>query len=243
MRESTAESPTVATLRLGLSCHPLREGGTEPVVDVSDIRYVDGGYVALVWMTAGDATTVADSLSEWNAVRAADVLSAAGESRLLRLELAEDATVTAAYEALVAEDVLLAECTGTAEGWEVRLTAPSHGALTAVYDRWQDLGIDLEIVSVGGDTTDSQPTGGLTDSQREALVCAAESGYFSVPRQATLRDVAEQLDISDQAVSERVRRGTDRLVQEIVSTCDESGVAAAERGSSSEDSDDERARE
>ncbi len=42
---------------------------------------------------------------------------------------------------------------------------------------------------------------GLTDSQREALLVAFETGYFEEPRNATLSDVAADLDISQPAAS------------------------------------------
>ena len=217
MSRTNGDGPTTATLRLDLPCHPLREGDGEGLINVADVRRVNEGYIAIVWTAAEDASAVADSLAEWGQVSRADALSTAGESRLLRLELAEGTPVTAAYEALVEHDVLLSGCTGDADGWEVRLTAPSHGALTAVYERWRALGVDTHVVSLGGEGVESQPTDGLTDSQREALVRAAETGYFSVPRQTTLGAMAEGLSVSDQAVSERIRRGTYRLVRDNVS--------------------------
>lgn len=56
----------------------------------------------------------------------------------------------------------------------------------------------------------------LTGPQRETLELAYRGGYFDVPRRMTTTDLAEQLDISDQAVSERLRRGHARLVERVV---------------------------
>lgn len=52
---------------------------------------------------------------------------------------------------------------------------------------------------------------GLTAPQREALIAALEQGYYGVPRKATVKDLADQLGISDQAVTERLRRATINL--------------------------------
>jgi predicted DNA binding protein len=38
------------------------------------------------------------------------------------------------------------------------------------------------------------------------LVAAVEEGYFAVPRRTTLVEIAEGIRVSDQAVSERLRR-------------------------------------
>ena len=59
MRGSTGGSPTSATLRIGLPCHPLRAAGAEAVIEVADVRRVDGEYVALVWIADDDASAVA----------------------------------------------------------------------------------------------------------------------------------------------------------------------------------------
>ena len=240
MSRVSGDGPTAATIRLDLPCHPLRVGQEEARIDVADVRREADGHVALVRMTADDASAVADSLTEWSQVSAVDALSTAGESRLLRLELAEGTPVVAAYEALVEHDVLLSACTGTAAGWTVRLTAPSHGALGAVHDRWRDLGVSLRVVSVGGETSDGRPVDGLTDSQREALLRAAETGYFSVPRQTTLAEVAEGLSVSDQAISERLRRGTYRLVRDNVEADEDESESESGRAHEPANPDAER---
>ncbi|MFB9804295.1 helix-turn-helix domain-containing protein [Haladaptatus pallidirubidus] len=46
----------------------------------------------------------------------------------------------------------------------------------------------------------------LTPKQRVALTVALDAGYFDVPRRANLSELAEQLDITPQALSKRLRR-------------------------------------
>ena len=41
---------------------------------------------------------------------------------------------------------------------------------------------------------------------------AWEAGYFETPREATLEDLASDLEISQQALSNRVRRGLNTLI-------------------------------
>nr|WP_256487766.1 MULTISPECIES: helix-turn-helix domain-containing protein [unclassified Haladaptatus] len=52
----------------------------------------------------------------------------------------------------------------------------------------------------------------MTDEQREALATAFASGYFRVPRETSLSELAETLDISPQAASGRLRRGLERML-------------------------------
>ncbi len=45
------------------------------------------------------------------------------------------------------------------------------------------------------------------------MLAALEHGYYDVPREASLTDLAERLDVSHQALSERLRRGHGNLVK------------------------------
>lgn len=52
----------------------------------------------------------------------------------------------------------------------------------------------------------------ITDKQREAMECAREMGYYETPRKADLGDVAEELDISESAASQRLNAAETKLV-------------------------------
>lgn len=58
--------------------------------------------------------------------------------------------------------------------------------------------------------TPTNPKGGgqfgVTPKQRKALVTALDAGFYEVPQNATMTEVAESLDISQQALSKRFRR-------------------------------------
>lgn len=59
---------------------------------------------------------------------------------------------------------------------------------------------------------DAGPWYGLTATQRETLTYAAEEGYYSLPRQISTKELADRFDVSDQAITERLRRGIATLV-------------------------------
>jgi predicted DNA binding protein len=66
------------------------------------------------------------------------------------------------------------------------------------------------------DMTDRSDDYGLTAPQRQALLLAVEHGYYDVPRNGTLTDIAGELDISEQAASQRLRRGTRSLLRSTI---------------------------
>lgn len=81
---------------------------------------------------------------------------------------------------------------------------------TAV-DEFPD-GFDVELDAV----TTIQPTGshtGLTRRQREALEAANRAGYYEIPREGTVSDVADELDISTSTAGHHLRKAEAALVQ------------------------------
>ncbi|MFW5920182.1 MAG: helix-turn-helix domain-containing protein [Halanaeroarchaeum sp.] len=53
----------------------------------------------------------------------------------------------------------------------------------------------------------------LTEKQQEALVLAVERGYYEQPREATLEDLAEDLDVGKSAVSHRLKAAEAKIIR------------------------------
>lgn len=97
-------------------------------------------------------------------------------------------------------------------GWILTVWMPERTDLVQLWDYAQGNDIDIELLRVNEYDGLDEADAGLTDSQREALLVAVEAGYFEEPRDATLGDVAADLDISQPAASGLLRRGIKRLV-------------------------------
>jgi predicted DNA binding protein len=61
----------------------------------------------------------------------------------------------------------------------------------------------------------------LTTAQREALTLAIREDYYSIPRETSSQNLADQLDISDQALTERLRRAIVALTTSTLHVDDE----------------------
>jgi len=96
--------------------------------------------------------------------------------------------------------------------WLLTVWMPERTDLVHLWDYAQRNDIDIELLRVNEYASLGETDAGLTDSQREALLIACEMGYFEEPRNATLGDVAAELDISQPAASGLLRRGIKRLV-------------------------------
>lgn len=67
--------------------------------------------------------------------------------------------------------------------------------------------IDVSLVRTGEYEDDSNRTwSALTDRQREVLDTALRVGYYRVPREATHRNIADELDLAPATVSEHLQR-------------------------------------
>lgn len=83
---------------------------------------------------------------------------------------------------------------------------------TVDYCESHGLTFDVEVIR----ELDGEPAGryGLTAKQYKALSKAANQGYYDIPRDTELQELADDLAITHQALSERLRRGTLALIED-----------------------------
>jgi predicted DNA binding protein len=99
--------------------------------------------------------------------------------------------------------------------WELSACFPDRGAFEGFQQRCSEKRSALDVQAVydshGSVRTNRCP---LTEHQAELIRLAAREGYFEVPREQSLGDLATELDISTQVASERIRRGLNSLIDE-----------------------------
>jgi predicted DNA binding protein len=96
--------------------------------------------------------------------------------------------------------------------WILTIWAPERTDLVQLWEYAQQNDVDIDLLRINEYDSIGTTDAGLTDSQREALLVAFETGYFEEPRDATLGELAAELDISQPAASGLLRRGIKRLV-------------------------------
>jgi len=142
-----------------------------------------------------------------------EAIDRTADQPLYRIAWAEPPPLAPVYRT----DLLVERMNGTATHWLFRLRASDLAALRALQREAHDRGTPLEVrrLDQSADGSDADPYG-LTANQRDVLVMAIREGYFAIPRRTTLGDLGEKLGISDQAVSERLRRAERTLVERTV---------------------------
>lgn len=168
--------------------------------------------VVFCWAHGGDFATFERGLERDETVTDIQRLNEGDGRRLYRVQLTGVAPVVT-YDNWIDLGAVRLEMRYTEGRWHSRMRFPDRQALSTFSDFCGDHGLDFRLDRLY-DPNDGHglPQDGLTSCQRETLRLAHERGYFEVPREATLGDLAADLGVSNQAVSERLRRGCARLV-------------------------------
>ncbi|RNJ25792.1 helix-turn-helix domain-containing protein [Halosegnis longus] len=160
------------------------------------------------WVTEGatafEAGTEADPT-----VRDVRCLTEKNGRRLYRYEVTDEAHTT--YPKLVDIGAQRLHAQYADGWWHVRTRFPDAETFTAYREWLDDEGVTVRLLREY--TSDAPGDSGLTPEQEAVLKLARERGYFAIPRETTAKALAEELGISGQAVSERLRRGLARLTE------------------------------
>lgn len=97
--------------------------------------------------------------------------------------------------------------------WELRMRFDDRECLTQFQDYCDEQNIAFELsrlYEISNPRSGAQF--GLTRMQYNALTTAWEMGYFETPRDVTLTEIADELGITEQSLSQRLRRAYHTLI-------------------------------
>ncbi|GGN14762.1 helix-turn-helix domain-containing protein [Halarchaeum nitratireducens] len=144
-------------------------------------------------------------------VASVETVDAFDDQRLYRVDWAASGTGVLSH--LRRTSASLSGATGTRDAWEFTARFPSREALSEFHDACREAEFDLTVTGVAPLDPLDEPDDGLTANQRETLRRAHEAGFYDIPRGTTTVDLAADLGISDQSLSERLRRAHAALVE------------------------------
>ncbi|WP_049998717.1 helix-turn-helix domain-containing protein [Halococcus sediminicola] len=164
---------------------------------------------ATFWAEAGDFDAFETALRQSNSITDVTVLDEQTDGRTLyrvRLPAAETT-----YWAWIDLGGVLLGGTGANGSWTLRMRFPNRQALRAYRKHCKEHGISFRLKTLRkGGSSEKCPK--MTTPQYEMLEMAVGAGYFEVPRGITLSELANSFEISDQAASERLRRGLSNIL-------------------------------
>lgn len=166
--------------------------------------------IPLLWARGVGESPLRRAFDADGSVLESVLLLSAGETHLCRLTWT--GSVRETLRTVVGPDATVMDATGDGDRWTLRVLYPTREDLAAAVATCEERGLSFEVDRIR--ELDETPSGryGLTRGQYEALVTAYDHGYFEVPRRTSARDIAGRLGISQQAFSERLRRGCNALI-------------------------------
>lgn len=175
-----------------------------------EIQRVVGGtdhVTPYFWAAGGDLDAFDRELRSDDSTRDVVALQDSDDERLYRVEW--EPSIPSLVDAVSdAKATILNAVNDEAGMWKTKILFPERGALSAFHDYCLDSGFSLTLERVyRPETPEEHAEYGVTEKQRVALEAAYRAGYFDVPRDHTLSEVADDLGISRNALSARLRRG------------------------------------
>jgi predicted DNA binding protein len=187
----------------------------EPHVELERVVPVGVEVLPYLWVRGGDPGVFERTVSDHESVDDLVTLDRLDGWRLYSLSWARPRDSLLAAVAETGGTVLSAT---RDDDWSFRLRFPDHEALSRFYERCTTRDIALRVSVVTDPETRQSLDRGfeLSDPQREALLLALRRGYFDTPGQVSLRELATEFDITEQALSDRIRRGTKVVLEGVL---------------------------
>lgn len=163
------------------------------------------------WVSGGDRSAFQAAIEDDSSVQRVAQVDEVDNAVLYRAEWTENIeTVVYAYVEIGAT---ILQATGQADSWELKMRFDDREVLGDFRSYCLDNGISYELTRL---TEQDQPMASsqyeLTPKQRETLVTALDAGYYRVPQEVTMGELADELGISQQALSKRMHRGHQNLI-------------------------------
>ncbi len=174
-------------------------------IEIETLVPSDGETVPLFWVYDPVGNEFLDTVRRYPTVTSVTEVDVFEDRTLFRLGW--DASQDRLFQCILNHEGQILSATGTREIWDFELRFPHHEAMSRYQSCCENAHISSKPVRVYNPTDlGAGPWYGLTGPQREALMLAIAMGYYDIPRGCTTAELADELRISDQAVSERLRR-------------------------------------
>lgn len=163
--------------------------------------------IALVSVTTDDPIRILTDIEGRPDVVSTDLLWTQDTTVLLQIETTDPPLLLPLWRTGIPVELPFTIRDGEAT-WELTTSASRFSELGSVLE---EAGIEYELEHVVG-IGETEADRLLTDRQREVVTAAIDEGYYAVPREATLTEVAERLGVSKATCSDVLHRAESSIV-------------------------------
>lgn len=177
-----------------------------------------------LWVTDGSTPEFGEAIANDPQVARVRTVTAFDEGTLYRVDWTPQEDELLHWFTNNDIDAVLLQSRGRDGEWSLKVRFPSRAKLAEFWAYLRNENVDHRVIHLHDLTSPKLGQYDITRKQREALVRAVELGYFEIPREATLEEVATALGISSKSASERLRRGHKNLVGSTLSIGQLTGI-------------------
>ena len=164
-----------------------------------------------LWATGGDFDRFRRALETEPTVTEVSIVEERDGEALFRLTWS-DAFCDLVHE-MIDHHAAILDATARGDRWNLRLRFAEESMVSSFQRHFRERGHAFEVHHLSRPSEPRQREFGLSAAQHEALVTAVREGYFTIPRTTSAEELGGTLDISANAVSQRIRRGCERLIR------------------------------
>ncbi|MFB6137752.1 MAG: helix-turn-helix domain-containing protein [Halobacteriaceae archaeon] len=172
--------------------------------------HADGGVgVGLAEVTAADVEAVVADVRGRETVTELEVLQRYEDTALAQFETTMPLLLLPVQDSGVPLTMPFTIRDGQAE-WE--LTAPQH-RLSELGTQLEEFGIPFTVEQLSQRV---EPQQLLTDRQLRLVSAAVDAGYYDTPRECSLTELADHLDLAKSTTSETLHRAEEKIVKQFL---------------------------
>lgn len=187
---------------------------SEAVIRLDRVVPLDGAFSPYLWASDESMEAIEDNLQDEADIESFKIVDSRDGESLIRVKWAED--VDGLLQVLNSNGGTILEGSCRGNEWRLQIRFDDHDCLSEFFQHCADHGVHLRLEAVYEPAKNGphQVEPSLSETQRETLELAFAEGYYDVPRKITLGGLAERLDVSDSAVSQRLRRGVQAVLMD-----------------------------
>lgn len=169
---------------------------------------VSNGYD--LWLSGAPREEIEAGLTEASTIEDHALVNGSEEQWLYNVTFAPE-TIDV-FEVVLEEGGTVLDASATGRSWTLDIRVRERSDASSIYTRLEDHDLEPTVIRLYDTGNETNSQSGLTQNQYETLVAAINHGYFEIPRDVSMQELSEELGVSHQALSERLRRAYRSLV-------------------------------
>ncbi|ELY55423.1 MULTISPECIES: helix-turn-helix domain-containing protein [Natronococcus] len=174
----------------------------------AEAAIVSNGYD--LWLSGASRSELEAGLEAASPIEEYTLINGSEEEWLYNVRFSSETTDL--FELVLEEDGTILDASAVDGSWVLNIRVQDRSDASSIYDELEDRELEPTIIRLYETDNGNRSQAGLTERQYETLVAAANHGYFEIPREVSMQELSEELEVSHQALSERLRRAYRSLV-------------------------------